>query len=209
MNELGTAKREVLKRLLALGASVRTIAEGVPCSTNTVKRYADMWALNVAACGCGKKAGHNGWCHVRLDFSVARSGFLMDRWQMRGRTELGAAVRAAAAASLEHGHQIGRFVYSSAYAGRTVAYALCQVCGISVSIHDVDSHWGPFGGTATKRRCLSDEEREAHSARIRATRKEKKAWQQGKRTLVDLRRMLRDPSRSRSAASTPAAISLR
>jgi hypothetical protein len=136
-NELPPHKRALLKRLIACGASVRAIAEAVPCSPQTVKRYADMWSIS-ANCGCGKPAGHNGWCHVRLDFSPVRRGWLQDRWKVRGQSVIARNVDAAIKAATALGHELGRFVWASATAA-SCGFAICKTCGKEVRIYNGQS----------------------------------------------------------------------
>lgn len=209
MNELPPHKRSLLKRMLACGASVRNIASAVPCSMNTVKRYADMWTLSVQ-CGCGKPAGHNGWCSVRLDFSPARRGWLRDRWKKRGDSDIRRVVDDATAAAQSRGHQLGQFMWASATAA-SFAFALCRTCGKEVRIYTNQSQWERFAdwqrfaGGAVTQQCRTEEQRAAEQA----VREEKRSWLEGKRTLLELRRTLRGRSNSPRGASTQAQTSRR
>jgi hypothetical protein len=204
MNELTPRKRSEMKRLLAMGASRRAIAEHVGCSTNTVARYHRMWEMAVT-CGCGRPSGHSGWCSVRLDYSPTRLGWLQKRWKKRGDSELRQTVAAAQEAASEYGHTLGRFVWGSSQAV-ALAYAICRVCGKEVRVFAGDSQWSQrfgawqrFAGGAVQTRCRTEAEKAAEAA----AQQEKRQWREGKRTLLQLKQILRNPSSSRSVASIP------
>lgn len=201
MNEFSGEKKAAIKRLLAMGASNRAIAAAVGCSSNAIVRYSKMWRVDVA-CGCGQKAGHRGWCSVRLEYSPVRRAWLQTRWKKRAESEVSAAVDRAVKAARALGHTLGPFIWSSSVAA-SLAFAICRTCGKQVRVFSGDSQWARyegwerFAGNAVRVRCRTVAERAAEEA----ARNEKRAWRNGKVKLIALRRALRDPSRWPSAGS--------
>lgn len=203
MNKLSPEKRDALKRMIAAGMTNRSIQRALPCSHATVTRYARMWTFS-PVCGCGRPAGHKAWCDVRVAFSPQRRGFLATRWGMRKQTTLAQTVDNATVAAKALGHRLGSFMWSSSTAA-SMAFALCTICGKSVRIFGTGSKWEryqdweQFAGTAVTERCKTAYQRAAE----KAAQQEKRSWREAKRTLGELKRILRDPSHSPNAASTP------
>lgn len=192
MNELPKATRAAIKDLLANGNSYRQIASALGIVKNTVMRYAKLYEVS-ALCGCGVGAGHRGWCWYRFQFSPQRQGYMADAWGARSNRRIAQVVRAAANRATKNGHTVGPFLWGSQFAAN-LGYAKCLECGA----HAYLKRNGQIDGRLIELDCLTME------ARIgkRQEQQEKRSWRDGKRTLHEVKRLLR--SRSRSAVSTQA-----
>jgi hypothetical protein len=195
MNELQGNKVLALKRLLAAGASYRTIVGILGMSKPTIGRYARMWRFDVT-CMCGKKAGHSGWCEARYAFSPKRRGWVAKQWGKRSDSALIRLVDDAYAQSKALGHKLGRFMWASQSA---CAWSLCATCGKQASISlGTACVAGGISGNAVRDVCLTKEERAA----IKAAQQEKRTWREARKTLKQLQTYLRQPQ-SRTVASAP------
>jgi transcriptional regulator with XRE-family HTH domain len=190
MNQLVPEKRAQLKRLLAAGMSLRQIAQEVGCAKNTVLRYAHMSVVR-RRCPCGQEAIHRGWCSWRLQFSYQRREWLRKHW---GRSShagpLSESIDAAVKAAKQNGHELGRFVWT-AELGASLAYSRCRRCWKPVRILS-----DGLQGTALRQPCYTAAEVAAITKARQELRKEKRSWHDGKQTLSQLRKVLRDQSNS-------------
>lgn len=75
-NFLKPDKLAMLQDALADGCGVRTAARIAGCSHITAMRYLRLGLLRRGPCGCGKQAGHNGWCSWRFRRSHRRRAFI-------------------------------------------------------------------------------------------------------------------------------------
>lgn len=66
-----------IRKLQADGCGLREISRELGISKHTAKRYFLPDAN--ASCGCGKPAGHNGWCKARYAKSAARQAYQAQR----------------------------------------------------------------------------------------------------------------------------------
>ena len=212
MNELSADKRRDVKRMLSAGMSLRQIAAEVGCVKNTVLRYARLYLVH-RRCPCGQDATHRGWCSWRLQFSYRRREWLKRQWGKGNDSgPLAGAIDSAASQAREHGHELGRFVWTSDQSG-SLAYSRCQRCGLPVRVMDSES----LSGTALRKRCLTAEEQARLTTNRQQQRKDKQSWREGKELLRTVTGLLRHPerlrdvrdersravSRSRSGASRP------
>lgn len=205
MNELSVQKRVAIKNLLMDGNSVRNIAAAVGCSKLTVGRYKRLYAVS-AKCGCGKSAGHNGWCWFRIQFSPQRCEWFRERWKIRA--QIPSVIASAIGAATKQGHQIGPFVWNSGQSV-SIAQAVCVVCGKALRVYGGNApweryeKWQRFSGAAVEVRCKTPEQRQQE----RLQREDRKQWLEGKRKLKEVTQLLRQ-SRWPKRASTPAHSSL-
>jgi hypothetical protein len=197
MNELPKGAQNAIKELLLCGNSVRGIASALGVSRQTVVRYAKAFCVR-AKCGCGEQAGHRGWCWYRFQFSPARQGWIADSWEKRSDDPIHTAVADSAREAYLLGHRVGAYVWGSPFAAN-LAHAKCAECGAYVFI----KRDGRYEGRLVECECLSADVRQIQQRE----REEKRQWQDAKRTLGEVKRLLR--SRSRSAESTQALSSRR
>ena len=70
--------RATVEAALLAGAGIRAAASAAGVSKVTVNRYRRLLVASGVTlyCGCGKTAGHNGWCAWRYRQSPARQAFI-------------------------------------------------------------------------------------------------------------------------------------
>lgn len=198
------AQRRELKRMLLAGVPVRMAAKALGCAHKTVIRYYRLWDVR-ANCPCGLPSTHQGWCAWRVALAPDRRAWLWTQWQRCSMTDLSTLIDRAIVIAEANGHQLGVFVWGKDEDAGLWPYAKCLVCGSGIRFSGRLQEAAEIIGTATRKHCLTREQRAAD----RAAQQEKKSWHEAKRTLRELKRVLRSPSPSRSRASTPAPSSPR
>lgn len=94
------------------GVSVRSVARRFGCAKGTALRYRKIAEARygfLPACGCGRPAGHKGWCTGRVRKSAARQALLTrwGRWQLRPVRRVVEEEPAKCVPRLVHGHAYG------------------------------------------------------------------------------------------------------
>lgn len=203
-NFLPGSRRAELKRLLVAGVPKRAAARAIGVSLQTVTRYYDLWEIT-AACPCGQPSTHQGFCSWRVKMAPHRQSWLDNRWSKRSKTDIARLVREGSQGAEANGHQIGTWVWAADADAGLWPWTKCLICGCGLSLSDVpgvgkEPH---VTGKALVVKCVPPDVLAEHKMQRKALRQEKREWQNGKRTLQELRVSLRPPN-SRTRASRPA-----